>query len=152
LQPSQSIVLFRADASQPIAGRVAARHLLQLKKMTQPFVTAQNTQILQCLSAASEHQDERQDMSRRAIARRAAGRRQFMIHQAANAESVQKFAKQRQPALGGQRFVRPSQIERQHRLRRPHCTLQVSGLWQSMPPIFITNQGSFESRGSSSRM
>ena len=58
LQPDQATALFRAHASQPIAGRVAARHFIQLrKKSAQPFVTPQYTQILQCPSAASEHQE-----------------------------------------------------------------------------------------------
>ena len=146
LQPDQATALFRADATQPITGRVAARHFIQLrKKSAQPFVTAQYTQILQCPSAASEHQDQRQDMKRRAVARRAAGRRQFTVDQAANPETVQIFAEQRQPALRGQRFLRPRQLERQHRLRRPHRTLQVNNLRQSMTLSSSTSR-SFWSR------
>ena len=38
-------------------------------------------------------------MNRRAVARRAAGRRQFTVNQVANPETVQIFAEQRQPAL-----------------------------------------------------
>jgi hypothetical protein len=96
------------------------------KKSAQPFVTAQYTQILQCPSAASEHQDQRQDMNRRAVARRAAGRRQFTVDQVANPETVQIFAEQRQPALRGQRFVRPRQLERQ--LASPPCAVNDSSV------------------------
>jgi hypothetical protein len=89
-------------------------------------------------------------MNRGAVARRAAGRRQFTVNKVANPETVQIFAKQRRPALRGQRFVRPRQLERQQ--RRPHRTPQVNDLRKSMTPIFIDKQVFLESRRSSSRM
>ena len=92
LQPDQSTALFHADATQPITGRVAARHFIQLRKKSgQPFVTTQYRQILQCPPPASEHRDQRQDMNRRAVARRAAGRRQFTVDQRA-AKSLRFYA------------------------------------------------------------
>ena len=88
----------RAHAPQPIARGVAARHVIELNKRTQPFVVAQNAQVLQRPSAASEHQNQRQDVSRWLISRGTAGTGQFMIDQVANAHRSQIFAKQRQPA------------------------------------------------------
>jgi hypothetical protein len=57
----------------------------------------------------------------------------------------------RQPAIRDQCFRR-RQLERQHRLQRPHSTLEVSDSRQSRRPIFSAKQGIFESRLFLSRM
>jgi hypothetical protein len=85
--------------SQPIARGVAARHFIHVKKRTQPFIATQHAQIFQRPSAARKHQNQRQDMNRRAVSHSAARAGQFMIEQAANAHRSQIFAIERQPAL-----------------------------------------------------
>jgi hypothetical protein len=112
LQTRQAAAFLPAHAPQPIARGVAARHFLELKKRAQPFVVTQNPQVLQRPPAAGQHQNQRQDMSRRVVTRHAAGAGQFMIDQAANAHCSNIFANQRQPAMRGQCFVRRRQLER----------------------------------------
>jgi len=101
LQTRQPTAFFRTHAPQPIARGVAARHFIQAKKQTQPFVMAQNAQVFQRPSAAGEHQDERQDMSRRIIAGGAARTGQFKVDQATNAHRSQILAKQSQSPVRG---------------------------------------------------
>jgi hypothetical protein len=48
--------------------------------------------------------------------------------------------------------VRRRQLERHHRPQRPHSTLEVSDFRKSRRPIFVANQGIFESRFFQSRM
>ncbi len=102
LQARQTVIFFRAHAPQPIARGVAARHVIELKKRAQPLIVAQYAQIFQRPSAAAKHQNQRQDMSRRVVSRRAAGTGQFMVDQAANAHGAPIFAKQHHPAMRGQ--------------------------------------------------
>jgi Tetracyclin repressor-like, C-terminal domain len=68
-----------AHAPQPIARGVAARHFIQPKKRTQPFIATQHAQVFQRPSAARKHQNPRQDMNRRAVSGGAARSGQFMI-------------------------------------------------------------------------
>lgn len=112
----------------PIARGVTARNVVELKKVAKPQVAAQYPQIFQTSPAAREHQNQRQDVSRRGVPRRAAGTRQFMADQGANAHSAQIFAEQRQPALRRQCFFSRRQFEWQNRLQGPHRTLKVSDL------------------------
>jgi len=92
----------RAYAPQPIARGVAARHVIELNKSAQSFVVPQNAQILQRPSTASEHENQRKNMSRGLVSRRAARTRQFMINHAGHAHRPQIFANKRQPAMRGQ--------------------------------------------------
>ena len=58
-----------------------------------------------------------------------------MIDQAVNAHRLRIFSKQRQSACAVSDFVARRQLERQHRLRRPHRTLQVNRpVGERVPP------------------
>jgi hypothetical protein len=97
LQTRQAAVFLPAHAPQPIARGVAARHFLELKRCAHPFVVTQQPQVFQRPPAAGQHQNQRQDMSRRVVPRCAAGAGRFMIDQAANAHCSNIFANQRHP-------------------------------------------------------
>ena len=99
LQTRQPIAFLRAHAAQPIAGGVATWHVFELKKRAQPYVATQHPQILQRPPAASQHQNQRQDISRRAVSRSAAGTGQLMVNQLANAHRAQIFSIKRQSAM-----------------------------------------------------
>jgi hypothetical protein len=99
LQTRQPIAFLRAHAAQPIAGCVTTWHVFELKKRAQPYVATQHPQILQRPPAASQHQNQRQDMSRRAVSRSAAGTGQLMVNQLANAHRAQIFSIKRQSAM-----------------------------------------------------
>ena len=110
---------------------------MEVKKRAQSFILAQYPQIFQRPAAAGEHQKQRQDMRRRAIAHGAPRARQFMVNQTAYPHRLQIFAKQRQPTLRRHDFLRRRKLERQYRLHHPHRTLQVISHHPLMPAILL---------------
>jgi len=128
-----------AHPPEPVAHRVRVGEDVVVEQREEGLFAFQLPEVFEGAATRLEQQDERVDEHRGRVAPVAPGAGQMLVGQDPQPEPVVVLGQERQAAMRGQRFVRPFELEGQHRLSYHRLTLWVKEAVIAHP-LYIRSQ------------